>query len=102
MKRLAAVVLLLITCYSFADDSQAAGFQNNAGGWTVITTRDQYCGSRDMHDGYAFGTSSYVRFCWTRRSNAILVVFDGGEIRSWHVDSFTLLPSEPEYKGSTS
>jgi len=97
MKRLAAVVLLLITCYSFAD-SQAAGFQNNAGGWTVITTRDQYCGSRDMHDGYAFGTSTYVRFCWTRRSNAILAVFEDGEIRSWHVDSFSLLPSEPEYK----
>jgi len=48
MKRLTAVVLSLITCYSFAEE--AAGFQNNAGGWTVITTRDHYCGVMGMHD----------------------------------------------------
>jgi hypothetical protein len=102
MKQLAAVVLLLITCYSFADDSQAAGFQNNAGGWTVITTRDHYCGSKNMHDGYAFGISDYVRFCWTRRSNAILVVFETGETGTWHADSFGVLNSEPEYKGNKS
>jgi len=100
MKYLAAVVLLLITCYSFADDSQAAGFENNAGGWTVITTRDHYCSAKDMHDGYAFGISSYMRFCWTRRSNAILVVFESGETGTWHVDSFSLLKDEPEYKGN--
>jgi hypothetical protein len=100
MKKLVAVVLLLITCYSFADDSQAAGFQNNAGGWTVITTRDQYCSVMDMHDGYAFGTESYVRFCWTRRGNAILVVFESGENRTWPAESFQLLPTEPEYKSN--
>jgi hypothetical protein len=100
MKKLAAVVLSVITCYSFAEDSQAAGFRNNAGGWTVITTREDYCGSRDMHDGYAFGKDSYVRFCWTRRSNAILVVFESGETGTWHADSFELLPSEPEYKSN--
>jgi len=102
MKKLVAVVLSLITCYSFAQESQAAGFKNNAGGWTVITTRDQYCGSRGMNDGYAFGTESYVRFCWTRRSNAILVVFEDGKNGTWSVDSFELLPSEPEYKSNKS
>jgi len=97
MKKL-AVVLSLISCYSFAQE--AAGFKNNAGGWTVITTRDQYCGARGMNDGYAFGTESYVRFCWTRRNNAILVVFETGENKTWHVDSFQLLDVEPEYKGN--
>ena len=97
MKKL-AVVLSLISCYSFAQE--AAGFKNNAGGWTVITTRNQYCGARGMNDGYAFGTESYVRFCWTRRNNAILVVFETGENKTWHVDSFQLLDVEPEYKGN--
>jgi hypothetical protein len=99
MKKL-AVVLSLISCYSFAEE--AAGFQNNAGGWTVITTRDQYCGAKGMNDGYAFGADSYARFCWTRRSNAILVVFESGESGTWHVDSFKLLTEEPEYRGKKS
>jgi len=97
MKKL-AVILSLISCYSFAEE--AAGFQNNSGGWTVITTRDQYCGSKDMNDGYAFGINSYARFCWTRRSSSILSVFETGETGVWHIDSFTLLPVEPEYNGN--
>lgn len=97
MKKL-AVVLSLISCYSFANE--AAGFQNNAGGWTVITTRDQYCGTRGMNDGYAFGTEAYVRFCWTRRSNAILAVFETGDNRTWPAASFELLATEPEFKNN--
>lgn len=96
MKKL-AVVLSLITCYSFAEESQAAGFKNNAGGWTVITTRDERCAGLGMNDGYAFGTESHVRFCWTRRGNAILAVLENGENRTWPVESFQMLPSEPEY-----
>ena len=53
-----------------------------------------------MNDGYAFGTESYARFCWTRRSNAILVVFEDGKNGTWSVDSFQLLASEPEYKSN--
>lgn len=102
MKRLAAVVLSVITCYSSAEESQAAGFQNNAGGWTVITTRDQYCGDRGMNDGYAFGKDTYVKFCWTRRNNAILVVFETGENGMWSVDSFQILTTEPEFKNNKS
>lgn len=99
MKKL-AVVLSLISCYSFAEE--AAGFPNNAGGWTVITTRDQYCGARGMNDGYAFSADTYHRFCWTRRNNAILVVFESGESGTWHIDSFKLLTEEPEYRGKKS
>jgi hypothetical protein len=102
MKKLVAIVLSLISCYSFAEESQAAGFKNNAGGWTVITTRDHYCAGLGMNDGYAFGTDSYVRFCWIRRGNAILVVFENGENRTWPAESFELLPSEPEYKNNKS
>jgi len=97
MKKL-AVVLSLISCYSFANE--AAGFQNNAGGWTVITTRDQYCGARGMNDGYAFGTESYIRFCWVRRANAILAVFETGDNRTWPAASFELLAIEPEFKNN--
>lgn len=99
MKKL-AVVLSLISCYSFAEE--AAGFQNNAGGWTVITTRSQYCGDRGMNDGYAFGTDAYIRFCWLQKNNAILVVFENGETRAWPAASFELLSSEPEFKGNRS
>ena len=102
MKRLAAVVLSVITCYSSAEESQAAGFQNNAGGWTVITTRDHYCSGMNMNDGYAFGSNAYVRFCWTRRNDAILVVFETGENGIWPVESFHMLTVEPEYKSNKS
>lgn len=96
------LIALLFPVLAVAQDHQAAGFQNNAGGWTVITTRDQYCGARGMNDGYAFGKDTYVRFCWTRRSNAILVVFETGENGAWPAESFELLPTEPEFKGNKS
>ena len=95
------LALLPLICFA-GEPSQSAGFANNAGGWTVITTRDHYCGSKDMHDGYAFGTNAYIRFCWTRRSNAVMVVFEDGATGTWHIDSFELLDSEPEYKGNKS
>jgi len=47
-----------------------------------------------VNDGYAFGTESYVKFCWTRRNNAILVVFETGENKIWHIDSFEILDVE--------
>ena len=99
MKKL-AVVLSLISCYSFAQE--AAGFENNAGGWTVITTRDQYCAPIGLNDGYAFGKEAYIRFCWTRRGNAILAVFENGENRTWPAASFQLLDVEPEFSGNKS
>lgn len=99
MKKL-AIVLSLISCYSFAEE--AAGFENNAGGWTVITTRTLYCGDRGMNDGYAFGKDSHIRFCWVKRNNAILVVFEDGTNRVWPSESFKLLTEEPEYRGSKS
>jgi len=98
MKKLAAFILSLVTCYSFAEE--AAGFQNNAGGWTVITSRAHYCGSMNMNDGYAFGNDSHTRFCWIKRSNAILVVFESGENGMWPVESFEVLAVEPEYKSN--
>lgn len=96
------LIALLFPVLAIAEEHQAAGFQNNAGGWTVITTRDQYCGARNMNDGYAFGKDSYVRFCWTRKNNAISVVFESGENGIWSVDSFELLSTEPEFKGNKS
>jgi len=99
MKKL-AVVLSLISCYSFAQE--AAGFRNNVGGWTVITTRDQYCGARGMNDGYAFSDEIYLRFCWTQRNNAIFMVFETGDTRVFPANSFELLTEEPEFKGNKS
>ena len=98
MKKLAAVILSLVTCYSFA--KEAAGFQNNAGGWTVITTRDNYCASMNMSDGYAFGGDVYVRFCWIKRNNAILTVFESGENGIWPVEAFEVLDVEPLFKNN--
>lgn len=96
MKSLAAFVLSLITFNSFAEQPEAAGFQNNVNGWTIIVNRDHYCGARGMRDGYAFGDNLFIRFCWIQRGKAILAVLENGETRAWPVDSFEFLAAEPE------
>lgn len=99
MKRLIAALIALFTAgISAADESQAAGFPNNAGGWTVITTRTDYCGARDMRDGYAFGTggAGYTRLCWLARNDKVLAVLETGENLIWSIHSFEELVAEPE------
>lgn len=99
MKRLfAAVFALIATGISAAEESQAAGFANNAGGWTIITTRTHYCGSRDMRDGYAFGANGagYTRLCWLMQNDKVLAVLETGENLIWSIHSFEELAAEPE------
>jgi hypothetical protein len=99
MKRLiAALFAVLAVGIAAAQEPQAAGFQNNAGGWTIITPRDQYCGGMNMSDGYAFGKDGamYTRFCWVQRGNAILALLENNETRTWPVASFEMLAAEPE------
>lgn len=96
MKFLVALMLPLI---AIADEyPEAAGFQNNAGGWTVIANRDQYCKSKDMRDGYAFGADSktVVRFCWMLQGERVMVVFEDGQTGFWSIKSFEYLSKEPE------
>lgn len=99
MKRLiAALFAVFAVGITAAQEQQAAGFQNNAGGWTVITSRTQYCATLNMFDGYAFATNGamYTRFCWVQRGNAILALMEDNEMRTWPVASFEMLASEPE------
>lgn len=99
MKRLiAALIALIATGIAAADESQAAGFENNAGGWTIITNRDQYCSKLQMRDGYAFGKDGkdYERFCWVQRGNAILALPSSNEMITWPVSVFEMLAEEPE------
>jgi|GEM_PF-4476203 len=52
MKHLIATLFLFMTtASSTAQDLQVAGFENNFGGWTVITNSNQHCGDREMHNG---------------------------------------------------
>jgi hypothetical protein len=96
MKWVAAIVLALSSLTVSAEEIQAAGFQNNMGGWTVIVSRTQYCGSLSMYDGYAFGGGQYIRFCWIKRNNAILALLDNNETRVWPIESFEMLATEPD------
>lgn len=93
MKYLIALLPLIA-----AAEEQAAGFENNAGGWTIIANRDQYCGSKDMRDGYAFGadSKSVTRFCWMLQGDRVMVVFEDGQNGFWSVKSFQYLEKEPE------
>lgn len=99
MKRLIAALLALIaTGIAAAEESEAAGFPNNAGGWTIITTRTEYCGARDMRDGYAFGTggANYTRLCWLVQGDKVLAVLETGENLMWSIRAFEMLSAEPE------
>jgi len=99
MKRLiAALFALIATGIAAAEESQAAGFPNNAGGWTIITNRNQYCGSRDMYDGYAYGANGagYTKLCWLARNDKVLAVLETGENLIWSIYSFENLAAEPE------
>ncbi len=96
-KRAIAALAAAFAMNAQADESEVAGFRNNAGGMTIITSRDQYCGRRAMNDGYAFAADGrYARFCWIARSGAVLAVFEDGTIQQWHSSVFELLAEEPE------
>lgn len=93
------LVALLLPLIAVAEEyPQAAGFENNAGGWTIIANRDQYCRSRDMRDGYAFGADkkTVVRFCWMLQGERVMVVFEDGNSGFWSLKSFEYLEKEPE------
>jgi hypothetical protein len=105
MRRLiAAVIASLAFGFAAAEESQAAGFANNAGGWTVITNRTQYCAALNMFDGYAFAKDGahYTRFCYVQRANAILALLENNETRTWPVASFEVLATEPEINNNKS
>lgn len=93
------LVALLLPLIAVAEEyPQAAGFENNAGGWTIIANRDQYCRSKDMRDGYAFGADkkTVVRFCWMLQGERVMVVFEDGNSGFWSIKSFEYLEKEPE------
>jgi len=99
MKRLiTALFAVLAVGIAAADEPQAAGFQNNAGGWTIITNRDHYCSKLQMRDGYAYGKDGqqYTRFCWVQRGNAVFALLETNELRTWPAASFEMLSAEPE------
>lgn len=72
-------------------------FQNNVGGLTVITDRNEHCGSVDMMDGYAFdGNQLLQRFCWVPRGAAVMVKFPGLDTGMWPFKSFEPMYDEPD------
>lgn len=92
------LIALLPMIAAAQEAPEAAGFENNAGGWTIIANRDQYCGSKDMRDGYAYGadSKSVTRFCWVLQGDRVMVVFEDGQSGFWSVKSFQYLEKEPE------
>lgn len=94
-----AATIAAISSTAAAEEAHAAGFKNNAGGMTIITDRSFYCGSRSMYDGYAFAADGRTaRFCWLAKGDAIMAVYEDGDVRTYHVKSFELLDKEPEVK----
>jgi hypothetical protein len=104
MKHLIAAFLFVVTATaSIAQELEVAGFENNVGGWTIITNRDEHCGSRGMHDGYAYAASGthLTQLCWLIRGERVLAVLETGEPLFWSVRSFQLLEYEPDVQAVT-
>jgi hypothetical protein len=93
-----AAIIAAVSSIASAEEAHAAGFANNAGGMTIITDRTHYCGSKGMYDGYAFGSEKgqFTRFCWVAKNDAILAVYESGDLRTYHIKSFELIDVEPE------
>ncbi len=104
MKRLIAALFVLATAAnSSAQELQVAGFENNVGGWTIITNRTQNCGYRGMYDGYAYGEggANYTQLCWLIRGDKVLAVLETGEPLFWSIRSFETLEVEPDVQEPT-
>lgn len=96
-KRAIAVLAAALAAPTLAQEFHAAGFANNAGGWTIVTDRDQYCGARHMRDGYAFAENGHtVRFCWVLHNGAVFAAFEDGTTQAWPPSVFEGLAAEPE------
>lgn len=80
-----------------AEDNLVAGFVNNAGGMTIVTTRTHYCGRRGMFDGYAFSKDgASMRMCWISKGDMILAQFEDGDVYRYPPQIFEPLEVEPE------
>jgi hypothetical protein len=104
MKHLIAALFVLTTAaISTAQELQVAGFKNNVDGWTIITNRNERCGSRDMYDGYAYGAggANLTQLCWLIRGDKVLAVLETGEPLLWSVRSFETLEFEPDVQEVT-
>ena len=93
---IAATIAAFAAPIAAAEDG-LAGFTNAAGGMTIITVRDQYCGSYQMFDGYAYGkTGKAFRMCWLYAGNQIRAVFEDGSVYIFPASVFETLAKEPE------
>ena len=105
MRRLILAVALFVTSLAFAHDHEekhihAKYFDNNVGGKTIITDSTKWCGNVGGHDGYAYSAAGdKIRFCWTIRSDMVLVRFEGeSETGMWPAAVFQDMPhgTEPD------
>jgi hypothetical protein len=96
------LALAFVSTLALADEPQVAGFPNNAGGWTVVTNRQDYCAEKNMRDGYAYGAGGkgYTKLCWLLQNDKVMVVFENGQNMIWSVHSFEYLEAEPEINPS--
>jgi hypothetical protein len=104
MKHLIAALFVLATAANAtAQELQVAGFENNFGGWTIITNRDERCGSRGMNDGYAYGAGGahLTQLCWVIQGEKVLAVLETGEPFLWSVRAFETLEAEPDIQEAT-
>jgi len=93
---IAAALAVFIPSIAAAEDA-AAGFVNNAGGMTIITGRNQYCGARQMMDGYAYNKEGKsVRMCWLYVNQQVRAVFEDGDSYIYPATIFQSLDKEPE------
>lgn len=97
MKTLLVAAVLAVAVPVAAEESEAAGFVNNAGGMTIITTRTHYCGARGMSDGYAFAKNGHsMRMCWIHKDGMIIAQFEDGTVYRYPPQVFEMLDEEPE------
>lgn len=103
MRRLLLSVVLFVSSFAIAHETKekhahAKYFENNVGGATVITDRQNWCRSTNSFDGYAWGSNGgAVKFCWVPRGNKVLVKFEGeNDTGVWPMEIFQDLDDEPD------
>ena len=100
MKKLLASLLLMFATVAWADDTEIAVMENDAGGRIVLTQREcPIPDSRDFRLAYSFSTNLRIYGCWKLQRNErmihVLWVTPDGESHHKVYDSkkFELLKS---------
>lgn len=87
MKRIVAVIALLLATNAYAD--WVAAVENNSGGFIILTDNmDREPCNGEPTALSTVGKKVVGRGCWVMRDGKIHIAWDTGNVRSYNVDHF--------------